>query len=97
MENALLFLFLITGLCIGHGTIPAMIDRQIPGYETFVAKMSIGTPPTTYKLQVSFAHDKIVLYDRLNINSVSFSGEFGGNDVIRVGGKSYRVPVVVDP
>ncbi len=77
--------------------LPASIHRKVEGFETFVSELRIGMPPTKYKVQVSFAHDQIILYDQLNIKSVQWSDALGGSDVLHVSGDAVRVPIALDP
>lgn len=93
---AFIFLQFITVFC-DEGIWPAMIDKTIPCYETYVVKVSIGVPQKTYKLQVSFSHDEIIMYRRLDTLSVEYSPDYGGSDVLNVYGKKYRVPITLDP
>ena len=77
--------------------LPATIHRKVEGFETFVSELRIGMPPTKYKVQVSFAHDQIILFDQLNIKSVQWSDALGGSDVLHVSGDAIRVPIILDP
>jgi len=74
--------------------IPANIDKNIPGWETYVATINIGTPNLSYKLQVSFDYDKIIIWEKLP--SSSYSKKLGGSDYIYVGGKYLRVNIIED-
>ncbi len=94
MILTLLILFLAGA---APAVIPAMIDRKTEGFETYTVDLLIGMPPTSYKLQVSFAHDTIILYEDHQTRSTQYDTRFGGSDVVHVDGKEVAVPVVLDP
>jgi hypothetical protein len=77
--------------------IPAKIEKKTPGYEAYVADVTIGTPPKTYRLKISFSFDDLILYKNLEFESTSYCEVSGGNDLLHIGSEIYRIPIISDP
>lgn len=91
------FLIILFPFFYCDGIWPAIVDKSIDGFETYAVKVSIGVPEQTYKLQVSFAYDGIVIYKRLDFLSITYSSDYGGSDVLNIKGQRHRVPMILDP
>src|SRR3989338_4619081 len=98
MMMKLLFLVFVQFSLLFCGAIwPTIIDKSIDGYETYAVKISIGVPEQTCKMQISFSHDDIIVYKRLDLMSIEYSPEYGGSDILNVQGHHHRVPITLDP
>jgi hypothetical protein len=77
--------------------IPTKIELKTAGYESYIADVIIGTPPMTYRLQISFSFDDLILYKNLEFESTSYCEMSGGNDLLHIGSEIYRIPIISDP
>lgn len=81
-----------------HVVIPAYIyDVPGTGKEVYAATVVVGSPAATRKLQISFEHNKVILHEDAERRSSKYDKKFGGTDIIHLGGKEIRIPIISDP
>ena len=97
MRRGLTLFILVFLCCTGKDVIPAKIERRQVGREAYVADVYIGTPLVKYRLEVNFNTPDLIIYTDMKEKSTSYSMDSGGSDVVYIGNRHYRMPLISDP
>ena len=78
--------------------IPVFIDKFNTGHEVYSADVYIGTDPISYRLQIDFSYDKIIIFKDLTEISSTYSHKLGGYDYITFNNHDrHYIPIISDP
>lgn len=78
-----------------HRVLPAKIDQENKGNDVYVVDVLLGKPFRPYRLRVSFSHAGIVLFRDISRLSSTYSFDYTGSDILKIGTGHYRIPVAM--